>query len=129
MALKKTLKDIVEVMLEEADNNPEFAKRLEMALGAGGRPRITKQKNSGQVMRRGNRRTPAVFDPVALAQYGDGVLRARLGALDIEQLKDIIAEYGMDTTKLAMKWKSSERLVSHIVQISINRAKKGEAFL
>ena len=48
--------------------------------------------------------------------------------LDTEQLKDIVAEHGMDTAKLAMKWKSSERLIEFIVSTVEARADKGRAF-
>ena len=129
MTPKKVLKDALKVILDEVDNNPEFAKRLETALGASNAKGSAKRKNLEQGIRRSNRRTPAAFDPIKLARDGDNVLRARLAELDIEQLKDIVAEYGMDTAKLVMKWKSPERIIDRIVEISINRAKKGEAFL
>ncbi len=129
MVLKKALKDAVKVFLDEVDNNPEFAKRLEIALGIGNAERVAKRKNLGQNMRRGNRRTPAVLDPITIARSGSDVLRARLAELDIEQLKDIVAEYGMDTAKLVMKWKSQERIIDRIVEVSVSRSKKGDAFL
>ena len=129
MTLKKALKDTVKVILDEVDNNPEFAKRLEVALGVSNVQRTTERKNPKENMGRGNRRTPAVFDPVAIARNGGDVLRTRLAELDIEQLKDIVAEYGMDTAKLVMKWKSPERIIDRIVEVSVNRSKKGDAFL
>ena len=129
MALKKALRDTVKVILDEVNNNPEFARRLEIALGMGKAPRTARRKNPKQNMHRGNRRTPAVFDPVAIARSGSDILRARLAELDIEQLKDIVAEYGMDTAKLVMKWKSSERIIDRIVEVSVSRSKKGDAFL
>ena len=129
MQLKKTLRDTIKVILDEVDNNPEFAKRLEIALGVGNMRRTTKWKNPKENTNRGNRRTPAVFDPVSIARESSDVLRARLSELDIEQLKDIVAEYGMDTAKLVMKWKSTERIIDRIVEVSVNRSKKGEAFL
>lgn len=63
--------------------------------------------------------------------YGNGGvpdLRARLGSLGIEELKDIVAEHGMDRSKLAMKWKAPDRLVDLIVDTVQQRAHKGEAF-
>ena len=129
MTPKKVLKDALKVILDEVDSNPEFAKRLEIALGTGSAKSTAKGKSLEQGMRRSNRRAPAEFDPVKLARDDDNLLRARLAELDIEQLKDIVAEYGMDTGKLVMKWKSPERIIDRIVEISINRAKKGEVFL
>lgn len=133
MALKKALKEAVKVILDEADNNPAFAEKLEAALGIGGPQRpATKNRREArapQPGQRGHRRTPAVFDPVALAREGEAVLRSRLAELDLEQLKDIVADYGMDSGKLVMKWKSADRIIDKIVEISNARARKGEAFL
>lgn len=129
MTLKKTLRNIVKVILDEADNNPEFAKRLEVALGVSNVRRTTERKNPKESMSRGNRRSPAVLDPIAIAKNGSDELRMRLAELNIEQLKDIVAEYGMDTAKLAMKWKSRERIIDRIVEVSVNRSKKGDVFL
>lgn len=134
MTLKKALKEVVKVILDEADNNPTFAKRLEAALCVGDqqRPAMKRRREARTpqpAQRGGHRRTPAVFDPVALAREGEDVLRSRLAKLDLEQLKDIVADYGMDSGKLVMKWKSADRIIDKIVEISNARARKGEAFL
>jgi len=48
--------------------------------------------------------------------------------LNIEQLKDMVAEHGMDQAKLAMKWRTSDRLVDLIASTVAARARKGDAF-
>ncbi len=70
-----------------------------------------------------------MLDPIELARHGDAVLRARLAELNLEQLKDIVADYGMDTGRLVLKWKTPERIINRIVEVSIGRARKGEGFL
>ena len=55
-------------------------------------------------------------------------LARRLDELTIEELKDIVAENGMDRAKLAMKWKTKDRLISLIVTTVKNRALKGDEF-
>ena len=80
------------------------------------------------VSRPANRRTPAVLDPVALAVQGKEVLRAALVPLTLGELKDIVADYGMDRERLVMKWKTPNRVIERIVEISITRAHKGDAF-
>ena len=75
-----------------------------------------------------HRRAPAVLDPFAIYAEGEGALRQRLDELDTERLKDIIAEYGMDSAKLAMKWKAPRRLVELIVGTVRDRSRKGDAF-
>ena len=56
------------------------------------------------------------------------MLRDALKPLTVEQLKDIVAAYGMYQDKLAMKWTTSSRLIERIVETSITRARKGDAF-
>ncbi len=123
MTLKKVLSDFVRVIVEEAERNPEFAGRVEEALGI-------KEKPKKQPAARGaNRRAPAVLDPIEVAREGEQVLRVKLGTLTLDQLKDIVADYGMDPGKLVMKWKGADRVVERIVEVSLGRVKKGEGFL
>jgi hypothetical protein len=69
------------------------------------------------------------LDPFALyANGGEDGLRTRLEALDLEQLRDIIAEHGMDHDRLAMKWKDQARVVERIVERVGTRSAKGSAF-
>ncbi len=123
MNLKKTLNDLVKVVADEAARNPEFTRLLEEALNIKEKP--VKQAAS----RAANRRAPAVLDPIELARDGEAALRAKLSDLSLEQLKDIVADYGMDAGKLVLKWKTPDRVIAKIVEISLGRVKKGEGFL
>jgi hypothetical protein len=49
--------------------------------------------------------------------------------LNLEQLKDIVADFGMDPGKLVRKWKTPDRVIDKIVEVSMGRVKKGEGFL
>ncbi len=134
MTLRKILGDFAKAIADEAERNPEFAERLRKILRdqtTETLPRSTPRPGghvSSEDRKRGNRRTPAVLDPVALAVQGEEVVRAKLAPLDIEQLRDIVADYGMDPAKLVMKWKTPERVIDKIVEISLTRARKGDAF-
>jgi hypothetical protein len=123
MNMKRALNELVRVVVDEASRNPEFARRIEEALGLEG-----KQKKPIP-SRAAHRRAPAIVDPVELARQGEAVLRARLAELNLEQLKDVVADYGMDPGKLVLKWKTADRIVGRIVEVSIGRARKGEGFL
>ena len=133
MTLKKALRDAVKVILDEASRNPSFSQKLEAALGihnvSSSTTKDVSQPPKRRSAHRGHRRAPAAFDPVAVMREGESVLRSRLAELELEQLKDIVAEYGMDSGKLIMKWKSADRIINKIVEISNARARKGEAFL
>lgn len=154
MTAMDRLRAALDVIAEEARANPKFAKRLEDALkGTGGHrapgraepPATANEAQLGhpgevgasraenvasqvQERRPKRRRSPAAFDPLVVLADGTAELRRRLDTLDIEQLKDIVAEFGMDSTQLAMKWKRPERLVDLIVQTAETRAKRGDAF-
>jgi hypothetical protein len=78
---------------------------------------------------RGGRRPPGPFDPYEIYAKGEDALREHLKACDVEQLKDIIATHGMDHDRLALKWKSPQRLIERIVETVVTRSRKGDAFL
>jgi len=48
--------------------------------------------------------------------------------LSVEQLKDIVSEHALDSSRLALKWKSADRLVELIVATVRSRIEKGDAF-
>lgn len=112
--LKDMLMGLVRGIVAEVDKNEEFASLLINAL--------SKQQPKKK------KRERAVLNPVMMLIDGDDSLSEKLQNLSEEQLKDIIAEYGMDSAKLAMKWKSKERLIALIVETSERRASKGDVF-
>lgn len=119
-----SLARLLEVVAVEAARTPRFAAALERALT------VTDPANRVPAApRRTGRRDPGVLDPFALyANGGEDGLRTRLEALDLEQLRDIIAEHGMDHDRLAMKWKDQARVVERIVERVGTRSAKGSAF-
>jgi hypothetical protein len=129
MNLRKTFSSLVTVITDEAAKNESFRANLERALGTnpGQVDRVQPPAPAGKA-RKGGRRTPAVLDPVELARQGEGALRTQLTVLNLEQLRDIVAQYGMDPGKLVMKWKDTQRVVDRIVELALARATKGDAF-
>lgn len=94
----------------------------ETATARGQRSRPTGAGRSG-------RRSPGVLDPFAVyADTGESGLRQALATIDLEQLRDIVAEHGMDHDRLAMKWKSSDRVIGRIVERVEAVSSKGFAF-
>ena len=126
MRIRRKLLELARAVADEAERNAAFAQKLEGVLGLDhgrGDGKGTKRARSRR------RRTPAAFDPVAVLRVeGAPGLRSRLSGLDLEQLKDMVAQYGMDPGKLVMKWKTWDRVVDRIVEMSVNRAQKGDAF-
>lgn len=40
----------------------------------------------------------------------------------------MVAHYGMDPRRLVMKWKTTDRVIGHIVETVESRARKGDVF-
>lgn len=134
MSVRNSLHRLVRAVLEEAERNPAFDAALQDALGVAPpkskQPKLQtgEQAASGEPKRPKNRRSPAALDPVQVVRSGETVLREQLSRLNVEQLKDIVAQYGMDPGRLVVKWTAPERLTDKIVELSLSRAHKGDAF-
>ncbi|WP_298191131.1 hypothetical protein [Novosphingobium sp.] len=130
MKLRRVLLDLARIVADQAERDPVFAQQIAQALGskeqATGAPETAHAQAKAE--RPKNRRPAAVLDPIAVAREGEAVLRTRLAALTLEQLKDVVADYGMDPGKLVMKWKDATRVSDRIVELAIARAQKGDAF-
>lgn len=131
------------VVAEEALRNPQFSAQLtEVLLGHRGTtmdpvpPAIapepgasTSSRGAPKFKARRGRRNPGPWDPfVVYAASGETGLREQLGRLELEQLRDIIAEHGMNSDGLAIRWTKSDRVVGRIVERVILKAAKGDAF-
>lgn len=124
-------------VIREARRNASFASRLRRAGNSGVTDSLTTRAKGRHVEAsaapvtagRRHRRAPPMIDALAIYQQeGEDRLRSALTALTVEQLKDVVAEHGMDTHKLAMKWRSRERL-EHLIVTSIReRLAKGSVF-
>ncbi|NLW36827.1 MAG: hypothetical protein GXY80_15325 [Syntrophorhabdus aromaticivorans] len=121
MTLEKKLKALLNEVLAETERNPAFRERLSRLLE-------DQPLASTRASKRSARRQPGKFDPMAVYRDHPQELTARLEALTVDELKDMVAEGGMDRTKLAMKWKDKERLVELIVNTVKSRDQKGDAF-
>jgi hypothetical protein len=123
--MTSALKRLFDEILAEAERKPDFGRRLMAALaetppvasGSG----VSKRKST-------NRRARGVLDPFEVYMRGESQLRQALSGLTIDQLKDIVSERAMDSSKLALKWRSPERLMDLIVTTVRARVEKGDAF-
>lgn len=119
--LAESLSKLVTAVANEAARTARFANALTAAVAS--------VPSDDPKPKRTGRRTPGAIDPFAVyGQEGESGLRARLGQLDLEQLRDIVAEHGMDHDRLAMKWKDPSRVIDRIVEKVSARTTKGSAF-
>ncbi|MFC8422750.1 hypothetical protein ACFUN7_18045 [Streptomyces sp. NPDC057236] len=123
--LAATLARVLGVVASEAARTPRFARALGKALTP---PDPQTAPRPAERPKR-SRRAPGAIEPFAVfAESGEAGLRSSLGELDLEQLRDIISEHGMDHDRLAMKWKDPRRVIDRIVERVESRTAKGAAF-
>lgn len=128
--LADVLTKLTAVVVEEARRNPAFAARLSDALGSASPPvAVDAAAAPAKTRPVKGRRAPGPWDPYAVyADVGEAALRDRLRGLDLEQLRDILAEHGMNNDGLAMKWRKADRVIDRIVERVVDRSVKGDAF-
>lgn len=122
--LAVTVADLATAVIGEATRTPRFANAIHSALSnSAAAPAATRAG------RRSRRRAAGAIDPFAVyAEGGEAGLRDRLLTLDLEQLRDIVAQHCMDHDRLAMKWKDPTRVIDRIVEKVASRSAKGSAF-
>ena len=120
--LERRLRALIETVIEEARSNPTLERRLEVALD------VATEMDAGGRRRGPRRRNAPSLDPFALYEQGEDHFREALANLDLDQLKDVVAGYGMDRARLALRWRTPSRLVELIVDTVKTRSVKGDAF-
>jgi len=124
MKTEDKLKKLFSLLIAAVKKDPSLADEIDGLLGVGaGTPALSIHPSRSR-----NRRKPAPFDPFVIYEQGEAALRMRLAELDIEALKDIVAEHGMDPGKLVLKWKTRDRIIEHVIATVHARSKKGDAF-
>jgi hypothetical protein len=119
-------KKISKCVADEISGDAEFCQKIaDIFPGEGSE---TKPRQAPGKTEKTRRRAPAKIDPFASFENGEEALKSALGGLSAEELKDVIAGYGMDTARVAMKWRSRERLAGHIISMTKLRASHGGAF-
>src|SRR5438046_1601853 len=100
MTVRRVLTALLRTLIEEAERNPDFDAKVRTALDmkdksdARNRRAAMKGPTTSTTKRPSNRRPPAVLDPVQLARQGEPMLRIELSRLNLDQLRDIVADYG-----------------------------------
>ncbi|NLU62067.1 hypothetical protein HCA61_07290 [Rhodococcus sp. HNM0563] len=129
----ESLVALVRVIADEAARNQRFADAIagalrpvtaEVAAAPARRQAPVRKAPAGRA-----KRAPGLFDPFeAFRDGGEAGLRDRLAPLDVDRLKDIIAEHAMDYDKLAMRWRTPSKLRERIVDRVKALSTKGDAF-
>lgn len=129
--LASTLMSLIGAIADEAARTPRFAKALADVFPAQSGDVSAPEKAPRPAVRatRRGKRSPGAIDPFAVYRdVGESGLCDRLSELDIDQLKDIIAEHGLDYDKLAMRWRTAKKLQDRVIAQVLARESKGDAF-
>ena len=113
------LHSVLDAVVDEAENNEDFASKLEQAFTGNPSSKIKKE--------RVRRRQKPVLNPLDMIEDMNA-LDAKLHTLSVDQLKDIVSVYSMDPSRRALQWRKPERLIALILDVSQNRLAKGNAF-
>lgn len=122
--MKNQLEQIFDEILREVDQNPQLRDRIMRILKQNGSESLTTQP--ARPLKK--RRESSLIDPYLEYASGETQLHLKLEPLTVDQLKDIVSEYALDSSRLALKWKSRERLIELIVTTVASRMQKGDAF-
>lgn len=86
-------------------------------------------KGAARSRRQNYKINPQEYNPIS-AYYKEGrasVERA-MNTLDTDELKTVIKRWGMDISGRTRKWKTKEKLVNFILDMSESRATQGDVF-
>lgn len=110
---------VLDAVVDEAENNEDFASKLERAFTGNPSSKIKKE--------RVRRRQKPVLNPLDMIEDMNA-LNAKLHTLSVDQLKDIVSVYSMDPSRRALQWRKPDRLIALILEVSQKRLTKGNAF-
>lgn len=113
------LHSVLDAVVDEAENNEDFASKLERAFTGNPSSKIKKE--------RVRRRQKPVLIPLDMIEDMNA-LDAKLHTLSVDQLKDIVSVYSMDPSRRALQWRKPDRLIALILEVSQKRLAKGNAF-
>ena len=122
------LKDLFNNVLIKMSEDGDFSKEIEQIFDSYFNG--IKTKGFAETGHRRTNRKPAIFNPIDYLIDNNDMekLEQKLNEFSIEELKDIVSDFGMDHLKLVLKWKNKEKIIKHIVFTTYSRVNKGKEF-
>lgn len=121
-SLIKLLRDLVDVLAQESDRNPEFAARVDAILN----------DLPSKPAKKPQRRSAVGLLPDIHAEWSlRGEIDFRLWLRDqpVQTLRMLIREHHFDQTRRSVKWKEAEKLAEFISDSLRARLARGSAFM
>jgi isoleucyl-tRNA synthetase len=116
--IRRRLKLLAQLVWEEAERNPEFAKALAELLAV---------QSTGEKPKK-RAKTPALDPFEVFREKGIDGFRAWLNELSLEDLRNIVRQQRFDPSRLSDKWKTKERFVQLVLERVESRSKQGDVF-
>lgn len=126
MDMEKLLKDFCEVIIEEINKNEEFSNKVKKILVEN--IKIEKDKLKTKKKKKVLSEKDILINPYKILLEGTEFLENKLSKLELQDLKNIVEYYSMDPSKSFKRWRKKERFINLILEVSILRANKGNAF-
>lgn len=123
-ALVALLRQLVDLLAEEAGRNSEFASKLEGILSA------VPERRPSKPRRRLSRNTEPLLDVHAeWNARGEAEFRLWLRDQPIQTIRMVIRAQDLDPTHRTAKWKDTEKLADFITESLKSRLSRGSAFI
>lgn len=120
--LTTVLRDLLAIIDDEANRNPEFASKLEAVMAQlPSRPARPPRLPKPTVV------VPDVF--AELQAKGELEFGFWMRSLDIPTLKAIIKKNGFDPAKAAQRWTDPDKFIGLVIEQTLARLKRGSSFL
>ncbi|HEY6343696.1 MAG TPA: hypothetical protein VIY49_19555 [Bryobacteraceae bacterium] len=118
------LDDIVRLVADEADRNPQFSAKLDTLLSEVRNREQSKRSRSRPPKREELPDVHAEFTARGQAEFGSW-----LRDLPVPTLRAVIRVHDLDAARRASKWKDAEKLSVFIAEQIAARASRGSGFL
>jgi hypothetical protein len=123
-ALIKLLRELVDLLSDESDRNPAFAKQLEALLSALPGNKTSRPSRMAPIK---GQQLPDVY--VEFAARGEADFRLWLRVQPIEVLRAIARLHDLDAKGRMAKWKDPEKVGDFIADQIRSRRARGSSFL
>ncbi len=123
-ALVALLRDLVDVLAEEAARNPAFGARIEQLLEDIPERRKAKPRKSSF---KGHEAPPDVH--AEWSARGEADFRLWLRDQPISTIRAVIRDQDLDPTRRTTKWKDAEKLAGFVADSLRARLSRGSAFI
>lgn len=117
--LRLILRELADLVADEAEQNPKFAAKLENFLVSSRELKPRKAKKD---------ETPIIDPFEAFTNKGSEQFQEWLQTLSIEDLRAVVRQHRLDPSRKSDRWKNKDKLIDLITKRVADRSQQGTAF-